>query len=116
MILLVKFILGVCLSAMITENNQKEIPHNYIPAEKVSVKIVDSTKTKAFTILSNKFNICHLKRNKRRVFTIENMNPWAVDIYKQVFIKKRMPKGKQIALNSQEYKDLLTWITSAKNL
>ncbi|WP_299336309.1 hypothetical protein [uncultured Psychroserpens sp.] len=72
------------------------------------------SKTKAFQILENKCNVCHKKRNKRRVFTIENMNTWANDINKQVFIKKRMPKGKKIKLTSQEYQDLLTWISYTK--
>lgn len=68
----------------------------------------------AFQILENKCNVCHQKRNKRRVFTLENMNTWANDINKQVFIKKRMPKGKKIKLTSKEYQDLLTWISSTK--
>jgi len=42
------------------------------------------------------------------------MNSWASDIHKQVFIKKRMPKGREIKLSTQEYQDLLTWISSAK--
>ena len=60
-------------------------------------------------------NVCHQKRNKRRVFTLENMTKWSNDINKQVFIKKRMPKGKKIKLTSQEYQDLLTWISSTQN-
>ncbi|RRQ48654.1 hypothetical protein DZC72_13290 [Maribacter algicola] len=44
----------------------------------------------------------------------KNMDTWATDIYMQVFIKKRMPKGKKIKLTSNEYQDLLTWISSPK--
>ncbi|WP_350287399.1 hypothetical protein [uncultured Croceitalea sp.] len=75
----------------------------------------DPVKTKAFEILTNKCNVCHINRNRRRVFTADNMNDWSNDVYKQVFIKKRMPKGKNIKLTSEEYQDLLTWISSLKN-
>jgi uncharacterized membrane protein len=68
----------------------------------------------AFQVLENKCNVCHRKRNRRRVFTKENMDAWSSDIYTQVFVKKRMPKGNNIKLNSNEYQDLLTWITSTK--
>lgn len=74
----------------------------------------DPKKTNAFVILNTKCNTCHRKRNKRRVFTEENMNNQADDVYKQVFIKKRMPKG-NIKLTSKEYQELLTWISSIKN-
>ncbi len=69
----------------------------------------------AFKILDNKCNVCHRKRNKRRIFTKENMHTWSNDIYKQVFVKKRMPKGKNIKLSSNEYQKLLTWISTTKN-
>ena len=39
----------------------------------------------AFQILENKCNVCHNVRNKRRVFTPQNMDTWANDIYTQVF-------------------------------
>ena len=74
----------------------------------------DTIKTTAYHILQNKCNICHKKRNRRRVFTLENMTPWANDIYAQVFIKKRMPKGKKIKLTNTEYQQLLTWITTTQ--
>lgn len=81
-----------------------------------SPRTVSSTpKKKVFQILENKCNVCHSKRNRRRVFTIDNMNLWAKDIYKQMFVKKRMPKGKKIKLTSQEYQDVLTWISTTKN-
>ena len=70
---------------------------------------------KAFQILDNKCNVCHRKRNKNRIFHKENMNRWANDIYEQVFVKKRMPKGKKIKLTTTEYKELLSWITFTKN-
>ena len=70
---------------------------------------------KVFQILDNKCNVCHRKQNKRRVFTSNNMDTWANAIYKQVFIKKRMPKGNKIKLTANEYQELLTWITSTKS-
>lgn len=78
-------------------------------------KSEDPARAKAFEVLTNKCNVCHTKRNKRRVFTTDNMDSFAQDVYKQVFVKKRMPKGKKIKLSSQEYQDLLTWISSTKN-
>ncbi len=78
-------------------------------------RVTTTSKEKAFQILENKCNVCHNKRNRRRVFTLDNMNPWVDDVYKQVFIKKRMPKGKKIKLTSQEYQDLLTWISATQN-
>ncbi|WP_426430176.1 hypothetical protein ACPX19_11640 [Winogradskyella sp. HB-48] len=80
----------------------------------VSNYIIRNPRDKAFQILDNKCNVCHSKRNKRRVFTIENMDDFAPDIYKQVFVKKRMPKGRKIKLTSEEYQDVLTWISNTK--
>ena len=80
-----------------------------------SIDLDKSCKDKAYKILESKCNICHRKRNRRRVFTKENMDTWANDIYKQVFIKKRMPSGKKVKLSPDEYQDLLTWITNTKN-
>lgn len=74
----------------------------------------DFYKKEAFQVLTTKCNICHIKQNRRRVFTMENMNSMANDVYKQVFIKKRMPKGKKIKLSDKEYQQLLSWITSIK--
>lgn len=80
----------------------------------VSSYLIKNPRENAFQILYNKCNVCHHKRNKRDVFTLQNMDTWANDIEKQVFIKKRMPKGKIITLTSNEYQELLTWISSTK--
>ena len=79
------------------------------------VVTTETPKQKAYHILENKCNVCHTSKNKRRVFTPDNMDDWANDVYKQVFVKRRMPKGKDIKLNSKEYQDLLTWITSVNS-
>ena len=85
------------------------------PTSKVIRYPAMDPKIQAIHILENKCNVCHRKRNKRRVFTLDNMNGWANDVHIQVFLKKRMPKGKDIKLTEQEYHDLLTWISSTKS-
>ena len=82
---------------------------------KNSSNLENEYKTKAFKILDNKCNVCHRKRNKRRIFSEDNMDNWANDIYKQVFVKKRMPKGNKIKLTTKEYQELLTWISYTKS-
>ncbi|WP_120650282.1 MULTISPECIES: hypothetical protein [unclassified Aquimarina] len=116
MITTVKLIIGFFTVLTINSKNTYELIKEN--TESISVYtlnyVVKDSKAEAFKILESKCNVCHYKKNKRRVFTLENMNSWANDIYKQVFIKKRMPKGKKIKLNSKEYQELLTWITSTK--
>ena len=69
-------------------------------------------KIRAFSILKNTCNICHERKNKRRVFTLENMDDYGKKIHKQVFIKKRMPKGDDIKLSKAEYRQLKGWLAS----
>lgn len=109
---IIRFFLLIILHSIngyvpLAENNKLIIAHS-------STSFTQDAKGKVFQILDNKCNVCHRKRNKRRVFTTENMNTLANDIYKQVFIKKRMPKGNKIMLSANEYQDLLTWISSPK--
>lgn len=111
---LVKIIIGIILSFLAEQHPKRDFSQSYVPAKSMNTVIEDSIQLRAYKILSNKCNVCHAKRNRRRVFTDENMNPWAKDIYKQVFIKKRMPKGKKIKLTNEEYQELLTWISSTK--
>lgn len=85
-----------------------------LPATESVSKVTEDPKGRAFYILENKCNVCHRKRNKRRVFTPEKMDGWANDVYEQVFLRKRMPQGRKIKLTPQESKDLLTWISSTK--
>jgi uncharacterized membrane protein len=68
----------------------------------------------AFEVLSLKCNSCHSKINRRRLFTKTNMNTWSEDVYTQVFVKKRMPKGKKNQLTLQEKQQLINWIYSLK--
>ncbi len=63
------------------------------------------------TLLQNKCNVCHKRRNPRKVFTRENMEDLAPKIYKQVIMKKRMPRGKNNQLTAKEYALLEKWLT-----
>ena len=75
----------------------------------------DDVSTRALQVLQTKCNVCHLRQNPRKVFTRENMDSFAPKIHRQVFVKKRMPKGKKIKLTAEEYQILSTWITSTKH-
>lgn len=107
---LAKLFIGILISFLIFRVETYTLPQANFP-----MAINKSQKNEALQILEDKCNVCHRKRNKRGVFTSSNMNHWSKDIYKQVFIKKRMPKGKKTKLTNSEYQKLLTWITSIKN-
>ncbi|WP_276390305.1 hypothetical protein [Eudoraea chungangensis] len=115
MTILVNSILGITLSFLTVENPKSDSAQSSLTDAPIHKSVTYSAQQRAYEILSNKCNVCHAYRNHRRVFTEENMNLWANDVYQQVFIKKRMPKGKKIKLSSIEYQDLLTWISSLKN-
>ena len=78
------------------------------------VQVSVDLKHAAFQILQSKCNVCHEKKNPRRVFTLENMTNLALKINKQVFIKKRMPKGNDIRLTNEEYDVLKHWLLTEK--
>ena len=69
-------------------------------------------KIKAFKVLKEKCNVCHIQKNRNRVFTLDNMNKNGKRIHRQVFVWKRMPKGKNIKLTEEEYQLLKDWLTS----
>lgn len=71
-------------------------------------------KEQAFSILKTKCNVCHQNRNRRMVFTLDNMDDLAYKINQQVFIKKRMPKGNKITLTANERAQLKKWVDSVK--
>lgn len=66
-------------------------------------------KSDALKVLKSKCNVCHETKNPRKVFTSNNMSMLAPKIYKQVFIKERMPKGNEIRLTKKEYDTLKRW-------
>lgn len=72
----------------------------------------EELKEAAFQVLKSKCNVCHVKQNPRRVFSLENMEEFAARIYKQVFVKKRMPRGRKIKLTQDEYETLQNWINT----
>jgi len=82
--------------------------------KKEQTAISDDIKEQAFHILQTKCNVCHSKKNKKAVFSLDNMDEYSGKIYKQVFKWKRMPKGNEIQLTPEEYKQLKTWISSSQ--
>ena len=78
----------------------------------VSMSQQNIFREEAFNILRTKCNVCHVKKNKRKIFTRDNINWFAPQINTQVFIKRRMPKGKNNQLTEKEYQILSNWIKS----
>ena len=96
MLVLVKYLVIIILLPVSNGLTAKENVQNYNQDMPIVYHVKEiSSKDKAFAILENKCNLCHKTRNKRKLFTKLNMDNWAEDVYKQVFIKKRMPKGKK---------------------
>ncbi|MBR9921089.1 MAG: hypothetical protein GYB31_09640 [Bacteroidetes bacterium] len=67
----------------------------------------------AFKVLEEKCNACHQTDLPNKVFTLENMDGFAKKIYKQVFKRKRMPKGNEVVLTEKEKNHLLNWLKQA---
>lgn len=76
------------------------------------LKVNDDLKNQAFQILDTKCNICNQKQNPFMVFSLKNMEKRASKIYKQVFEKRRMPKGDKIKLSQQEHDLLKEWLNT----
>jgi uncharacterized membrane protein len=70
----------------------------------------DDAKKAALTVLQQKCNVCHRSANPGKVFTIDNIEGLAPKIYKQVFVKRRMPKGRDIQLTEEESQVLKSWV------
>ncbi len=73
-------------------------------------EVSDQIVEKAFLILQTKCNDCHGQKKKNAILTKENMNQFAEKINKQVFIKKKMPKGDEIKLTEEELGVLKNWV------
>lgn len=80
----------------------------------LSVNAVTDLKSDAYEILKTKCNGCHRTRNPAKVFTADNMDRFSAEIYKQVFVKKRMPKGRENQLTLEEYERLKKWLSQNK--
>lgn len=117
MVAIIKLIFGIVIAVIVSFPN---LIFKLTPGQIITVKDhidhQDSVSLKAFRILDTKCNVCHTKRNSRRIFTTENMDSWSDDVYRQVFVKKRMPKGNEIRLEAAEYSLLFAWIKSVKTL
>jgi len=70
----------------------------------------DDDKKAALKVLELKCNSCHKDENRTKVFTFENMDAQAENIYKQVFIKRKMPKRKAPQLTDTEKSTLMAWL------
>ncbi|MBC9912991.1 hypothetical protein [Chitinophaga varians] len=70
----------------------------------------EEDKGKALLVLQTKCNICHVRNNPFRIFKERNMERNAKDIYKQVFVKGRMPLGNEVKLTEDERETLKKWL------
>lgn len=70
----------------------------------------DLLKKATFNILETKCNVCHRKQNPFMIFKEKNMIKRAPKIYRMVFIERRMPKGNEFILTSEEYAILEKWL------
>ncbi len=75
----------------------------------------EAAKNEAFEALQIKCNFCHATKKKTDVFTLQNMDSLAPDIFEQVFVKKRMPRGKKSKLSTDERKALERWLSTVVN-
>jgi len=97
------FIMGGLWNGIPEKNSYQTLPQQ------------SSGKEKAFSVLQTKCNVCHATKKRLTIFTFENMDSLANDINQQVFIKKKMPKGKKVKLTSTEEENLFLWISETKN-
>ncbi|MEL6559613.1 MAG: hypothetical protein AAFQ94_15585 [Bacteroidota bacterium] len=117
MLAIFKLIFGIFIAVVISFPNLFfKVTPGQITTTKNHINHLDTVSLKAFQILDTKCNICHMKRNRKRIFTTENMNGWSDDVYRQVFVKKRMPKGNKIRLEAAEYSLLFAWIKTVKTI
>lgn len=70
----------------------------------------ENHKTAAFKILTIRCNECHATKKRTDIFTMANMDSLAADIHHQVFVKKKMPKGRKNNLTTSETKALQAWL------
>ena len=78
--------------------------------EEFGTMLQEDVKAIAFTTLQTKCNICHATKKRTDIFTLQNMDSLATDIWKQVFVKKKMPKGRKVKLTEEESKALHEWL------
>ena len=69
-------------------------------------------KSQGFIVLRDKCNVCHATKKRTEIFTLENMDSLAKEIHMQVFIKKKMPKGRKVKLTDEECQLLQNWLST----
>ena len=74
------------------------------------IDVQENEKSSAFKVLTTKCNVCHRTKKRQDIFTLKNMDSLAFDINTQVFIKKKMPKGRKIKLTEAEIQVLRDWL------
>lgn len=99
-------IFGLFSIFTLVENQKTETPKSY--SNSIEQKEV-------FKVLNQKCNVCHTNQNPSIVFTLGNMNDFARKINRQVFVWKRMPKGKEISLSQKEKTTLKNWLNNQLN-
>ncbi len=72
----------------------------------------NTVKERAFIVLRDKCNSCHATKTRLIIFTLGTMDSLHLDINTQVFIKRKMPKGKKNNLSEKEEIDLKIWLCS----
>jgi uncharacterized membrane protein len=91
-----------------------EVDHEIKSISPFFKEIYPKEQIESFTILKSKCNVCHVKRNRSKIFTLENIDGFSLEINEQVFIKKRMPKGNRIKLSEEERIKLKNWLNTVK--
>jgi predicted GIY-YIG superfamily endonuclease len=79
-----------------------------------SVTHQNAVKTEAYTVLRQKCNTCHAVKRKVSIFTYENMDSLSNAINQQVFVKRKMPKGKKNRLTMLKQENLKLWLETLK--
>ncbi|MFS4469392.1 hypothetical protein [Maribacter sp. 2210JD10-5] len=88
--------------------------NDYTIALKTGPSFQEDIKSQAFKVLQTKCNTCHATKKRQDIFTFKNMDSLSPEIYKQVFVKKKMPKGRKATLTTEESDALLAWINDKK--
>ena len=104
-----RILVGVLLFFFISSFSMNE---NVITTFQNSPK---ETKLAAFKILQKNCNVCHKTERRREIFTLDNMDSYASKIEKQVFTKRKMPKGDEFNLTELEESTLKNWLTAVQN-
>lgn len=73
---------------------------------------MNDIKGDAFKVLQNKCNACHSSKKRTDIFTLQNMDSLAFKINEQVFVRRKMPKGRKVKLTENETMALRQWLAN----